>query len=131
MTLAPPALHHLAVVVRDPEISFVFYGETLGLREIRRWHDERGLRSIWVSLGGDSFLAIERAAAEGPRRAEEAPGFHCLALGIARADRAAWQEKLARAGFPVARETLYTFYVRDPDGHLVGLSHHPDPIEAP
>jgi hypothetical protein len=119
------------VVVRDPAVSLGFYGDLLNLREIRRWHDERGLRSIWVSLGGESFLAIERAGAEGPRRAEEAPGFHCLSLAIARADRAAWQDKLARGGFPVARETPYTFYVRDPDGHLVGLSHYPDPIDPP
>jgi hypothetical protein len=131
MTSAPPSLHHLAVVVRDPEASLAFYGGLLGLGEIRRWHDARGLRSIWVKLGGEAFLAIERAETTGPTRAEEAPGFHCLALAIARSERAWWQEKLACAGFPLARETPYTIYVRDPDGHLVGLSHYPDPIDPP
>ncbi|MEL6546808.1 MAG: VOC family protein, partial [Myxococcota bacterium] len=45
------AVHHLAVVVRDVERAGEFYGAVLGLPELRRWHDDDGLRSIWFSLG--------------------------------------------------------------------------------
>jgi len=120
--------HHLAIQVRDLDAAERFYAGLLGLEVIRRWTDERGApRSIWVAAG-EGFLALERCeggAAERPWR-DEAPGLHLLALRIARADRAAWEERLAAAGHPKVAETAYTFYVRDPEGNRIGLSHHPE-----
>jgi hypothetical protein len=78
-------------------------------------------------MDGGSFLAIERGDPRRARRDDRAPGWHCVALGIAAADRGAWRQRLEEAGYPVERETDYTLYVRDPDGQLVGLSHWPDP----
>ena len=121
----PLALHHLAVVVRDLSRAEAFYVGLLGLPVERRWNDDLGEhRSTWVNLAS-GFLAIERAAAESPVRTDEAPGFHCLALQITAAEREDWRARLAQAGHPVERESAYTLYVRDPDGHLVGLSHFP------
>ena len=120
-------LHHLAVVVADLPRAEAFYAGLLGLPVSRRGDDAHGLpRSVWVTLDDGSFLALERAGRPDPRRDDEAPGLHCLALGVARDERAAWQARLAAAGHPTVRETDYTFYVRDPDGNLVGLSHYPD-----
>lgn len=115
-------LHHLAVVVADLARSERFYGGFLGLPVVRR---QEG-RSIWLGLEGDAFLAVEQATAPGPVRADEAPGWHCVALSIAKADREAWRARAQAAGHPVERETAYTLYVRDPDGNLVALSHYPD-----
>lgn len=120
-------MHHLAVVVANVEDAARFYVNVLGLREIRRWNDAEGqLRSIWCALGGDAFLAIERAATAGPRRDDAAPGFHCIALGIRPDERTPWRKRCADAGVDVFRESPYTLYVRDPEGNIVGLSHFPN-----
>lgn len=127
-----PSVHHLAVCVRDLERAEAFYVGVLGLRVIRRWEDERGrARSIWCALGGGAFLAIERVSrGGGSPRADDAPGWHCVALRIERAEREAFCDLLAAAGHPVERETEFTLYVRDPEGALVALSHHPEPVDG-
>jgi glyoxylase I family protein len=137
-TPRPPAVHHLAVVVRDLARAEAFYGGVLGLAVERRWSDEAGApRSIWFTLGGGAFLAVERAAPDAPnapnattRPAPDPPGWHCVALGIARAEREGLRTRLTEAGFPVERESPFTLYVRDPEGNLVGFSHYPDRAEG-
>ncbi|MGZ3417306.1 MAG: VOC family protein [Polyangiales bacterium] len=115
-------VHHLAVVVADLSRAEAFYVGVLGLPVVQRWEQ----RSIWVDLEG-AFLAIELATAPGPTRVDQAPGFHCLAMRIPTKERETWRSRLAAAGHPVERESPFTLYVRDPDGNLVGLSHHPEP----
>ncbi len=120
------AVHHLAVVVSDLARAEAFYAGVLGLEPVRRWDDDAGRpRAVWLRLGGGAFLALERAGAADPRRADEAPGWHCVALGIAPGERETWRARLEAAGHPVQRSSEYTLYVRDPDGNLVGLSHYP------
>lgn len=119
--------HHFAVVVADLARAEHFYAEILALPVLRRWSDDAGApRSIWVALGDGAFLAIERARRDGPRRDPEAPGHHCLALRIARADRERWRRRLVDAAHPIVRETSFSLFVVDPDGALVALSHHPE-----
>jgi catechol 2,3-dioxygenase-like lactoylglutathione lyase family enzyme len=130
--MRPTRVHHVAVKVADLPAAEVFYGALLGLSVSRRWSaaDGRGERSLWFDLGGDAFLAVERATtpAPAPAKAEDAPGLHLLALAIPRADREAWSTRLAAAGHPVYQQTDYTLYVRDPEGNRVALSHWPDPV---
>jgi glyoxylase I family protein len=54
-----------------------------------------------------------------------------VALAIARDQRPLWEAHLAAAGVTVARRTTYTLYVDDPEGNRVGLSHWPEPAQAP
>ncbi len=123
-------VHHLAVVVQDLGRAEAFYTGVLGLRIVRRWDDEAGVpRSLWLELEGGAFLAVERAHAGEPRRVDEAPGWHCVALGITRSERERWRERLSAKGVAVERESSYTLYVRDPDGNLIGLSHYPEPAQ--
>jgi len=131
-------VHHLAVKVRDVARAEEFYVGVLGLRVMTRREDDRGLRSIWLSLasgerdgGREPFLALERAdEADGPTRTDAAPGWHCVALGIEVEDRETWRRALEAAGHAVFQETAYTLYVRDPEGAVVALSHHPTPASA-
>jgi len=127
-----PALHHLAIQCADLAACERFYVEVLGLPVLRRWPAEGGGdRSVWLSLGGGAFLALERAA-RSPRpaawRSPEA-GLHLVALRIEAAERAAWEARLAAAGVPVIDRSAFTLYLRDPEGNRIGLSHHPE--EAP
>jgi len=127
----PPRIlgtHHLAVAVRDLEVSERFYLGVLGLALVVRQRDAAGKhRSTWVTLGGPTFLAIEQAGADQPSRTDDMPGLHCLALQIQRDEREAWRDRLQRHGASVVRESDFTLYTRDPDGILLGLSHYPDP----
>ena len=124
-------LHHIALVCRDVPAAEIFYAGVLGLPCVRRQEDELGLRSVWLDLSGGVFLALERSVAEGPTRDDQAPGLHCLALGIPLESRQRTQATLTAAGQSTERETDYSFYVRDPDGVLVGLSHYPLPVPGP
>lgn len=123
-------VHHLAVVVSSLPRAEHFYRDVLGLPVVQRWTDDRGRsRSVWLGLGGGGFLAVERAGRTRPKRNDEAPGWHCVAFGIEAAGRERWRARLERAGHPVFRETAFTLYVRDPDGNVVALSHHPEAVE--
>ena len=115
-------VHHLAVVVGDLARAEAFYGGFLGLPVVRR---QEGW-SIWFGLEDGTFLAVEKAAEDSPRRHDQAPGWHCIAFAIAKADREGWRARTAAHGLAVERESAFTLYVRDPDGNLVALSHHPD-----
>ena len=67
---------------------------------------------------------FERAE-PGVRRADGAPGLHCLALAIEAADRERVRAWLTSHDVVIERESSFTIYVRDPEGTLVGLSHYP------
>lgn len=127
--MRPTRVHHVAVKVADLPAAEVFYGAVLGLPVLRRWPpvEGRGERALWFALGGDAFLAVERATTPASAKAEDAPGMHLVALAIPRADREAWSTRLAAAGHPVYQETDYTLYVRDSEGNRVALSHWPEP----
>jgi glyoxylase I family protein len=126
--MRPRCVHHIAVKVVDLAAAERFYVSLLGLPILRRWPaaDRPGDRSLWLDLGGDAFLAVERAEASAPSKPENSPGLHLLALAIPRAERDAWMARLAAAGHPVYHQTDYTLYTRDPEGNRVALSHWPD-----
>ena len=120
-------IHHVAIQVHDVEKVATFYRDVLGLPERARHQREDGsLRSIWIEASADgSFLAIEelRPGVRGTL------GHSLVALRIARGERAAWLTHLARAGVPIEKQSQWTIYVKDPEGNVIGLSHHPhDPL---
>ena len=125
----PSGIHHVAVKVSDLARAEAFYVGVLGLAVLRRWPSSDGLtaRSVWLDLGGGSFLALERSES-GPEKSENASGIHLVALHIGREQRQAWIAKLAEAGCPIYSQTDFTVYLRDPEGNRVGLSHWPDRV---
>ena len=120
--------HHLAIQARDVEKTTAFYRDALGLPEqVRHLSPDGSLRSVWLSVPGGGFLAIE--ACEGEPHADHfrtaRAGLHLFALRIERSDREAVERELGERGVPVIFRTAFTLYVRDPEGNRVGLSHHP------
>lgn len=114
--------HHLAVQVRDVQRVTDFYVQILGLTEVRRFlRDDGSLRSVWVNAG-EGFVAIEAAPDFTPAGAL---GYSMLALRIDPLQRKSIVEELTRAGIAIEKQTGWTLYVKDPEGNLVGLSHHP------
>jgi len=126
----PPALHHLALKIVDLAVAEAFYVGVLGLPILRRWPlaDGQGDRSVWLDLGAGAFLALEKAGVVREPKHEDETGYHLFALRIRRDDRAALMNRLTTAGFPVYQETAFTFYVRDPEGNRLGISHWPDSL---
>jgi catechol 2,3-dioxygenase-like lactoylglutathione lyase family enzyme len=121
-------LHHVALRCEDLVRCEAFYGGLLGLPVLRRWPaDGGGDRSVWLSAG-DGFLALERAEGSArPARFEDAPpGWQVVALAIPRAEREAWEERLAAAGVPLARRSPFSLFFQDPEGNRVALSHWPE-----
>jgi catechol 2,3-dioxygenase-like lactoylglutathione lyase family enzyme len=126
-------IHHIALKTTDVERIAAFYRDVVGLREMRRNDDERGLRSIWLETAG-VILMIERSGrteGEGGGRdlrdfSDDPPGLHLIAFSIASSTRTAWREHLVSSGHAVVAETKFTIYTRDPDGNRVGLSSWPE-----
>jgi catechol 2,3-dioxygenase-like lactoylglutathione lyase family enzyme len=113
-----PRLHHFALRVSDCERALGFYSGLLDLPEVRRIEDGGVLRAIWVAVG-EAVIMLEKSL----RGAGPAEGSgHVLALEIQ--DLGQWEARLAAAGVPIDDRTAETLFVRDPDGHRVGLSAH-------
>jgi len=110
------SLHHLALRVADPVRSARFYHEALGLSVVAEHvHEDGSVRSIWLALG-DAVLMLERdIKLPGP-----SGSGHVLV--VAASDLAAAEARIRSAGAEVADRTAYTLYLRDPDGHRVGVS---------
>lgn len=127
-------VHHLAIGVRDLPAVEAFYTGILGLPVQRRWpraDGGAGDRSVWLELGGGAFLALESVEAPIAGGSRDQGGYLMAALAIGRDDRPRWEARFAAAGVAVVRRTAYTLYVDDPEGNRVGLSHWPEPAEAP
>lgn len=83
---------------------------------MRRFREGGRLRSVWLEAGVTILMLEERLRGAGP----DAGSGHLLAFAVE--DLSAWEGRLRGAGVSVEDRTDATIYVRDPDGHRVGLS---------
>ena len=113
-----PRLHHLALRVSDCERALAFYSGLLGLQEVRRIEEGGALRAIWVAAGGVVIMLEKSLRGAGPA------GGSGHVLAFEAADLGRWERRLAAAGVPIDDRTAETLFIRDPDGHRVGLSAH-------
>lgn len=110
-------IHHLALRVKDVERARAFYSDLLGLDELRRFEEDTGaLLSVWLAAGPTVLMLERQLKGPGP----ETGSGHVLALAVDSLHE--WEERLRAAGVAVVDRTAYTLYLRDPDGHRVGLS---------
>lgn len=109
-------IHHLALRVSDCERAAAFYSGLLRLPELRRFEDGGRLRSIWLRAGEAVIMLELGLRGRGP----EAGSGHVLALSVEGLQE--WESRLAAAGVAIDDRTAHTLFVRDPDGHRVGLT---------
>ncbi|HET9315478.1 MAG TPA: VOC family protein [Vicinamibacteria bacterium] len=114
-------IHHLALRVSDCERAAGFYLGVLGLPELRRFDDAGRLRSIWLRAGEAVIMLEHGLRGLGP----DAGSGHVLALAVDSLEE--WESRLGAAGVPIDDRTAHTLFVRDPDGHRVGLTVFPAP----
>lgn len=104
------------------ERAAAFYRDVLGLPEVRRRRaDDGSLRAIWLRAD-DALLMLERGL-----RGDGAGAGSGHLLAFAVTDLGAWEKRLAESRVTVVDRTEATLYVRDPDGHRVGLSVYREP----
>jgi catechol 2,3-dioxygenase-like lactoylglutathione lyase family enzyme len=110
-------VHHIALRVADVQEALAFYAGVLGLTERQRFgQPDGGLRSAWLQAGPVVLMLEHALRGAGP----ESGSGHLLALAVD--DLAVWEARLAKAGVAIDDRTAHTLFVRDPDGHRVGLS---------
>ena len=100
----------------DPDRSAAFYVGLLGLAEARRFEEGGRVRSIWLHAGSAVLMLERQIKGGGP----ETGSGHVLAFAVE--DLGAWETRLSEAGVAIDDRTAATLFVRDPDGHRVGLS---------
>jgi catechol 2,3-dioxygenase-like lactoylglutathione lyase family enzyme len=102
--------------VSDCERSLAFYSGLLGLPEVRRIEEGGALRAVWVAAGDTVIMLETTLRGEGPASGSG----HVLAFEAG--DLREWEDRLAAARVPIVDRTDKTLFIRDPDGHRVGLS---------
>jgi catechol 2,3-dioxygenase-like lactoylglutathione lyase family enzyme len=115
VTTPPPRVHHLALRVGDPDRAAAFY-RGLGLVETRRIEEGGVLRAVWLRASGTVLMLERTLRGGGPA---EGSG-HVLAFAVE--DLAEAEALCHRSAIAIEDRTASTLYVRDPDGHRVGLS---------
>lgn len=79
------------------------------------------VRSVWLEAGQTTLMLERELRGEG----SASGSGHLVAFAVE--NLAEWEDRLARAGIAVVDRTAHTLYIRDPDGHRVGLSNHSNP----
>ena len=81
------------------------------------------MRAVWVAAGEIVIMLERTLRGAGP----DTGSGHVLAF--AADDLDAWGDRLAAAGVAIDDRTPQTLFLRDPDGHRVGLSVYAFPPE--
>lgn len=121
--MAFPALNHVAVTVRDLEVSSPWYRRLLGSDPVTDEHDDAGYRhQVWLLDGGTGFgLHQHDRAAPDEKFSEHRVGLDHVAFGCAnRAELEDWVTRLDELGIEhggiVDASYGSALSFRDPDG---------------
>jgi catechol 2,3-dioxygenase-like lactoylglutathione lyase family enzyme len=118
------SIDHVEVFVRDIPAAVRWYGEVLGLAEMRRWDPE----PVMIGAGGTMLALFQASAGAKPGGEEGAPPlrWHRVAWRTDRAGFEAAQKHLTSLGIPfrgpVDHGGPLSIYFRDPDGHPLEIT---------
>lgn len=127
------ALNHVAVTVRDVELSGPWYRELLGADPVLDEHTDAGFRHLVWAFGNGTLFGIHQhdgATADG-RFTEFAVGLDHVGFGCAnRAELRQWQARLDELGIAhggiVDEHYGSGLSFRDPDGIALEFFAPPD-----
>lgn len=118
-------LDHVAITVRDPLSSMVWYQYVLGLE--RRFEEAWGDHPI-VMLAGESGVALFPASSADPETVPDKRNTITMRRFAFRVDSENFkrvQERMRWSGVELTREdhgVSHSIYVRDPDGHEIEIT---------
>lgn len=124
-------LRHLALNVRDVQVSKKFYCDFFGMQV--EW--EPDAKNIFLTSGGRDNLALhERHDLEFDYKRQ--PLDHLGFMMKSKADVDTFRKRAVDMNVPIAfelkqhRDGAYSFYLKDPDGYVVQVIYHPPISEA-
>ena len=118
-------LDHVAITVRDPLSSMVWYQDVLGLE--RRFEEAWGDYPI-VMLAGESGVALFPASSADPETVPDKRNTITMRHFAFRVDSENFkrvQERMRWSGVEFTREdhgVSHSIYIRDPDGHEIEIT---------
>jgi glyoxylase I family protein len=124
---------HLNLRVADLDRALAFYGQRLGMKEVRRNTRADGSVSLVAMRAGNTVVFLQPAPGYRPPDDDRARGLDHFSLEIEATDPAALAAALRAAGVevlegPVKRWGAHgdgtSVYVRDPDGHHLELKQY-------
>jgi len=118
-------MRHVALNVKDPQVSKEFYMRVLKMQ--LEWEPDS--ENVYLTSGGEDNLAIHKAPA-GPEGAGQLLDHIGFALPTM-ADVDAWYEWVQSHNVKILREIkthrdgARSFYLADPDGVVIQMIYHP------
>ncbi|MDR3608607.1 MAG: VOC family protein [Oligoflexia bacterium] len=116
-------LRHVALNVRDPQISKRFYMTVLKME--LEWEPDP--ENVYLTSGGQDNLAIHKAPAD----ASQAGLLDHIGFALASAEEVdEWYDWVRSQGVKIAKEIkthrdgARSFYMLDPDGVVIQMIHH-------
>lgn len=129
MKFSVERIDHVEVFVRDLDASARWYGEVLGLEEVRRWDPEPVMIGV-----GDTKLALFRASPETVSLDRDTEGgedrsprwrrvaWHVNTEGFEAAQRHLGDRDVPFEGPIVHGRQTRSIYFEDPDGNLLEIT---------
>lgn len=122
-------MRHVALNVKDPQISKEFYMRVLKMQ--LEWEPDP--ENVYLTSGGEDNLAIHKASPT-DSAGEESPAQRLDHIGFAlptMQDVDAWYEWVKSHQVKILREIkthrdgARSFYMEDPDGVIIQMIYHP------
>lgn len=123
-------MRHVALNVKDPQVSKEFYMRVLKMQ--LEW--EPDAENVYLTSGGEDNLAIHKASADVDPSSEQKSNQMLDHIGFAlptMADVDAWYEWVKSHNVKILREVkthrdgARSFYMADPDGVIIQMIYHP------
>jgi catechol 2,3-dioxygenase-like lactoylglutathione lyase family enzyme len=116
-------IDHVALAVRDVDLSAAWYIEVLGLE--RRFEDVWGSYPAVVGVGSTSLALFPVKGEPAPTPGRSTLTMRHVAFRVDRFNFQAARTELDQRGIPIEFQDhgiAHSFYFRDPDGHQIEIT---------
>ena len=110
-------LNHVALQVKDVDVTTRFYEDVIGLKQIPR--PDFGFRGTWFRLGVDQELHLIDAAAGGVSSSSRGDHFAMMVDSIDRAAEHLKSRGVTFTGPKHRPDGAFQIFFEDPDGHVI------------